>query len=242
MPRRPAPPSRRAKASPPPKPASRSRSNSPGRRAPEPRLRQEVKQQTREALIDAGIALFREQGLDAPSLDAICERAGYTRGAFYVHFQDRDEFLVAVMDRIGEPFLDAVLGPASGDRPGAAATEARADLPTIMLRFVAAASSGAYPLIGEGGVRPHHLIDACLRSPVIRARYLELLGQSAQRLASGVQAGQAAGTVRKDVDAEQLAALLLAAVIGAQTMLELRAPLDLPGAASTLLRVLGPAH
>ena len=44
--------------------------------------REETKQATRDALISAGMALFAEQGLDGPSLDAICDRAGFTRGAF----------------------------------------------------------------------------------------------------------------------------------------------------------------
>ena len=67
--------------------------------------RAELKAQTREALILAGITLFQEQGLDAPSLDAICEAAGKTRGAFYVHFEDREAFQVAVMERILHAYL-----------------------------------------------------------------------------------------------------------------------------------------
>ncbi|MBM4360960.1 MAG: TetR family transcriptional regulator, partial [Deltaproteobacteria bacterium] len=52
--------------------------------------RAEASQETRDALIEAGMAAFASEGLDAPSLDSICERAGYTRGAFYVHFKDRN--------------------------------------------------------------------------------------------------------------------------------------------------------
>ena len=55
------------------------------------RRRRETKQETREALISAALAEFAEHGFDAPSLDAICARAGYTRGAFYVHFRDRSD-------------------------------------------------------------------------------------------------------------------------------------------------------
>jgi len=43
--------------------------------------------------------------LDTPSLDDICDRAGFTRGAFYVHFADREALLVAVMDHVGESFV-----------------------------------------------------------------------------------------------------------------------------------------
>src|SRR5580700_6965980 len=85
-----------------------------------PANREETKVRTRAALVDAGIALFGEQGLDAPSLDAICERAGFTRGAFYVHFRDRDEFLEAVMERLGGQFLDAVLADEDADGTSAA--------------------------------------------------------------------------------------------------------------------------
>src|SRR5262245_37416602 len=54
---------------------------------PPPTTREFGKQETREALLRAGMEMFAEQGLDAPSLDALCARAGFTRGAFYVHFK-----------------------------------------------------------------------------------------------------------------------------------------------------------
>ena len=59
--------------------------------------REVSKQETRQALLEAGLAEIIEHGWETPSLDAICARAGYTRGAFYVHFQDRDEFETAVL-------------------------------------------------------------------------------------------------------------------------------------------------
>lgn len=186
---------------------------------------------TREALLKAGASLFAAKGLDGPSLDAICERAGYTRGAFYVHFKDRDDFLVAVMEREGAPLLDAVFG-APGAEP--------VSLGTVMERFVGAVASGAYPLTRRGGPKPHQLLDACMRSKRLRARYLGLLAETTSRLAASVARGQAEGELRGDVDPQALASTLLAAVIGAHTMLELGAPVDLPGAAGALLGMLGP--
>lgn len=188
--------------------------------------------ETREALLKAGAALFAAKGLDGPSLDAICERAGYTRGAFYVHFRDRDDFLVAVMEREGAPLLDAVLGAPGGEPVG---------LDEAVGRFVGAVASGAYPLTRKGGPRPHQLLDACLRSKKLRARYLGLLAETVSRLAASVARSQEGATVRRDVDPEALATTLLAAVIGAHTMMELGAPVDLPGAAGALLALLAPA-
>src|SRR5262245_54025434 len=68
--------------------------------------REQAKAETREALIMAAFEEFGAHGLEAPSLDAICARAGYTRGAFYVHFKDRDELIAAVMERVLKRFMD----------------------------------------------------------------------------------------------------------------------------------------
>jgi AcrR family transcriptional regulator len=193
------------------------------------KTREETKRETREALIDAGIALFGEEGLDA-SLDAICERAGFTRGAFYVHFADRDAFLEAVMEKVGAQFLDAVLGTTGEDD----------DLLTVAARFMRAVASGDYPLMREGGVRPHQLLDACARSPAIRERYVALAEESVTRMAKAVRRSQKDAVLRDDVDAKAVARILLAAIIGAQTMNELRMPIDLPKTSAGLLRLLAP--
>jgi AcrR family transcriptional regulator len=194
-----------------------------------PLTRDETKQKTRAALIDAGVALFAEQGLDAPSLDAICERAGFTRGAFYVHFADRDAFLDAVMERLGVEFLDAVLGVADDVDAGLAGTASR---------FMGAVVKGDYPLMREGGVRPHQLLDACARSPAIRARYVALATDSVARLAKIVRADQKKGVLRDDVDAKAIATILLAAIIGVQTMNDLEMTVDLPRTSLSVLRLL----
>jgi AcrR family transcriptional regulator len=202
-------------------------------RSSRPVSREETKQKTRAALIDAGVELFAREGLDAPSLDAICERAGFTRGAFYVHFPDRDAFLEAVMERLGVEFLDAVLGVAGDENAGLAGTSAR---------FMGAVAKGDYPLMREGGVRPHQLLDACARSPAIRARYVALATESVARLTRIVRADQKRGTLRDDIDAKSIATLLLAAIIGVQTMNDLRMSVDLPRTGLAILRLLKTAR
>ena len=193
-----------------------------------PRTRAEAREQSRTALLRAGIELVARDGIDGPSLDAICRRAGYTRGAFYGHFADRDEFLVAVMDEVGRRFLDAVLSAAAGAQ----------DLVSVAGRFLTALARGDYPLAGKRGVKPHQLLDACARSPRIRARYVALVEDSIDRLAAIIAGDQARGALRSDADARQLARLLLAIIIGAHTMLELDMDLDLPRAGGELVRIL----
>jgi TetR/AcrR family transcriptional regulator, transcriptional repressor for nem operon len=204
--------------------------------------RDDAKQQTRAALVNAALELFGEQGLDVPSLDAICDRAGYTRGAFYVHFKTREDILVAVMDQVGEAFLASVFAELSGSGAGQPTSRR---LHHAVRRFVDAVASGAYPLMATGGkgplVRPHQLLDACARSPVVRERYRGLVQLSVGAVAGLVEADQADGDVRPDIDPQIVATMSLALIIGAQTMKDLGLALDPAHLASAVERMLASA-
>jgi AcrR family transcriptional regulator len=60
------------------------------------------RQRTREALLDAAATVFAKRGFHGASLDEIAETAGYTRGAIYKHFADKDELLHEVCVRLNE--------------------------------------------------------------------------------------------------------------------------------------------
>ncbi|MCA0293915.1 MAG: TetR/AcrR family transcriptional regulator [Actinobacteria bacterium] len=55
--------------------------------------------QTRERLMDAAVALFAAKGVLGASVEEICERAEFTRGAFYSNFADKDDLCLAVLNR-----------------------------------------------------------------------------------------------------------------------------------------------
>lgn len=55
---------------------------------------------TRQKLLDAAALVFAEVGLDAASVEAVCERAGFTRGAFYSNFETKDELMLALTERV----------------------------------------------------------------------------------------------------------------------------------------------
>jgi AcrR family transcriptional regulator len=211
------------------------------------------KRETREALLAAALSLFAEQGLDAPSLDAICDRAGYTRGAFYVHFPDRDALLVAVMDRVGEAFLASVFAQARAEHAPAEAGAPTSLLAQVSDRFLAAILAGTYPLmpkpnartkgsksatLREPRLRLHQLLEACGRSAVVRERYKMLVEASVAHVAHLARIDQGRGSVRRALDPQQVGTMILATVIGAQTMAELGVPIDSAALARTVLAML----
>ncbi len=189
-------------------------------------VREAAKQETHEALLDAGLALFAKEGLDAPSLDAICAHAGLTRGAFYVHFQAREDFIVAVMQKATQGFLDAVL----------LGTEGSFDLERTITAFAAISSPTRFVSFGQ--IPPHQFLAACARSRELRRYYLSFLEEARARIVKAIRAGQAAGRLRADVDPMATASLLVAAVLGVETMGELHFPIDLGGGAAAMLTLL----
>lgn len=68
------------------------------------------REQTRARLLDAAHEVFGEVGMDAASVETICERAGFTRGAFYSNFESKDELFLALITQLAEAKLDEVAG------------------------------------------------------------------------------------------------------------------------------------
>ena len=60
--------------------------------------REETRALTRSRLLDAAAEVFAEKGFGGASVDEIAERAGYTRGAFYSNFADKDDLFLTLLD------------------------------------------------------------------------------------------------------------------------------------------------
>jgi AcrR family transcriptional regulator len=82
-----------------------------------PRLtREESRSVTRSRLLDAAAAVFAEKGFHGASLDEIAERAGYSRGAVYSNFADKDELFLALIDQRNEQAIREISELLKADR------------------------------------------------------------------------------------------------------------------------------
>jgi AcrR family transcriptional regulator len=177
--------------------------------------RAETKEATRLALIAAGLEEFATRGLDA-SLDTICARANLTRGAFYVHFADRDAFILAVMNHVLGGFTTVL-------------TAARAEVGAVeraLELFFTAARARAPEIHAGRSLRFFHLMDACHRSKQLGDAYRALILGARDKLVEGIAVDQAAGRVRDDVDAPALADFMTITALGVVAMFELELQLD----------------
>lgn len=64
-----------------------------------PRLAKRSRVNTNERLLSAALEVFADRGLGAASVEEICERAGFTRGAFYSNYTSKEELFLALWNR-----------------------------------------------------------------------------------------------------------------------------------------------
>ena len=104
--------------------------------------------QTRAKLIETGLVLAEDLGLEGLSVNAVVAGAGVSKGTFFHHFPDRVSYLVALHRRFHDVLFDEVMSVIGEMEPGKD-------------RLAAAATT---------------YLDGCLRDRGVKALLLEARG------------------------------------------------------------------
>ncbi|QKT09381.1 MULTISPECIES: TetR/AcrR family transcriptional regulator [unclassified Rhodococcus (in: high G+C Gram-positive bacteria)] len=64
--------------------------------------------ETRQRLLDAAGEVFAAEGFGRSTVEQVCDRAGYTRGAFYSNFTSLDELFLAMWEQRSAQMLDGI--------------------------------------------------------------------------------------------------------------------------------------
>jgi AcrR family transcriptional regulator len=124
--------------------------------------------QTREKLMDAATILFAQKGVLAASVEEICERAEFTRGAFYSNFADKDELCLAVLNRKAARELVATqkaVATLSGDVLEANTIDAL--VASALSVFLAAQPRTSEDLLAAMELRLYAIRNPALRAPLL---------------------------------------------------------------------------
>src|SRR5438093_5927577 len=62
-------------------------------------IRQKRKAETRAMLLQAGLAVVAERGIELATLDEVAVAAGFTKGAIYRQFPSKSAFLLALFEQ-----------------------------------------------------------------------------------------------------------------------------------------------
>ena len=117
----------------------------------------EKREETREQVLAAAARVFAKHGFHATSLDAIAEEAGFSRGAVYYNFADKEELFLELLDK----------------RCAERGQDLRAVFGDVGEGDVAATSRQAQ-------IAAEHALDAMTGDPEWRALYLEFLAHAAR--------------------------------------------------------------
>jgi len=162
--------------------------------------RRDVKE-LREKLLDKGVALLMEQGYHGTGLQELVQSVGVPKGSFYNYFESKEAFSAEVVKHYIDPFIKRLdVHLQRKDIGAAAALRAYFDElieETERLDFRGGCLLGN--LIGEIG-DTSDLCQTSLREAVHRYR---------DKLREGIARAQREGGFRADIDAKEMADLLV---------------------------------
>lgn len=129
-------------------------------------------------------------------VEDLAREIGMSRSAFYLYYDDRGDFLRAITEGVMSEILTATDAWWSMP-PDATEDDLRAVLRTIFAAYLPRRTVMSA------------FVEAAGYEPTLRDTYRQLLERAIGQLATHIREGQAAGTVREDVQAEGVATWLI---------------------------------
>lgn len=160
-----------------------------------------------ETALDAARDAFWSKGYSATSMADLCAATGMKKGSLYQAFGDKHALFMTVLDR----YLEAGAQRHDGmlERPGVEVPAALADW--LRASAEGACSGGG----GPGGCMAVNIrLELAPHDPVVRARIERHFARMRATLVAGLRRGQAAGVIRRDQSADEMARYLEVVVVG----------------------------
>ncbi|EIV92190.1 TetR/AcrR family transcriptional regulator [Frankia sp. QA3] len=172
---------------------------------------------TRAYLLRTAAVVFAEHGYAATTMAQLIDACGLTKGAFYFYFRSKAELALAVLAEQKTRFLDRVAAALAGRER--AVDELLAMVP-VMVELIER-DPAAWSVT--------RLARELAAEPELTTRVREPMTAWVALLAGVVRRAQAEGDLRAEVDADALAAVLVAAFDGLRSLTDV---LRRPGASA----------
>lgn len=167
----------------------------------------------RKAIFETAMRLFIERGFGACSVQDITDAARVPKGSFYNHFKTKEALAAEIVTEYGKGKTDRSIltNPAVP--------------PLVRLKRHFAALNGYFSRCNDGCLVGKFMAEVSAETPKIRESLRRVLNVWGKQLSSAIAEGQRQGSIRKDLDADELAAFLIDAYEGAilRTRLEEKA-------------------
>jgi AcrR family transcriptional regulator len=168
-------------------------------------------ERTRAALIASARHLFAKRGFEGASLDEIAEAAGYTRGAIYRHFANKEDLFFAVSDAVSTEILDTFAEELDAEER--VAVDDNTHYAAMWMKALAG-NDELWALNVEWSLFQY-------RNPSVRERSAESLREGRARVAAFMEHYMSAQGLRFKIPVMTVAAILLNAADGFGTIARL---------------------
>jgi AcrR family transcriptional regulator len=136
--------------------------------------------QTRDKLMTAAVTVFADRGIIGASVEEICEAAGFTRGAFYSNFPDKDALVLELIRHEVEIQYTAAERAVEVMKVAASAGRSAEEMVDVALRaFDAGGRSGREWILTQQELRLY-----AAREPGVRAQYLSFDRECAKQFST----------------------------------------------------------
>ena len=169
-----------------------------------PAKRRRSREETRQKLLNAALSVFAHHGFDRATVDEIVREAGFSKGAFYVHFESKEDlFWEMLRERIAaqqESIRQSI-------EPGASVAENQRRLLEHLfdLRKEEPLAAALY----------YEFTAHAMRNEAVQARLAEFYASWHAFVVETLELGRKMNLIRDDVDISLQASALMATFEGA---------------------------
>ena len=173
--------------------------------APSPAPPSARRVQTRARLMAGAVDVFAERGVLGASVEEICEAAGFTRGAFYSNFADKNALVLAIIEQNVHNATEAARRAIDGLAELPAQTSVGELLSYVLTRFQAAGRSNRTSALIE-----QELLLYAARVPELREPYRQFAAASRSEMRRLIDGAVRRRGLEFSVDLDTAQELLLA--------------------------------
>lgn len=166
-----------------------------------PQSKREQSEASIDRILESALSLIVTRGFNATTVDDIAKNAGLTKGAIYFHFENKTAILLALLDAIERLVLGGLMdrvmhaGPTNKDKL-VAALHNQSMLAETKTKYLLLFTLTLLEFNGTG-------------TP-IEARVKVIYDGFVQAIEKIVRGGRAAGEFREDLDAREMASVVMA--------------------------------
>ena len=164
----------------------------------------ENKLSSRDKLLESAATLFLEKGYDATSVNDICKHAGVSKGSFYYYFETKQVLFLTLIEKWANDLMQTVLSKS---------IPMKSNLKEVLLNLPYQFAS-AFEAIPKGFPMLVDFWRQSMADPAIWRIAIEPYRYFIGFFIRMIDTGKSDGSIRKDIESEVMARLLVAVAMG----------------------------